>query len=111
MTYSAGPRPACLVRQALAGLVVAPHVLLPLLVGDASLEKLTLASRELRKCLLQEPAVVIPRHLCGGDVEVEGAGDAREGRGAGYFHIFSVVDVETRVKRKKMLVTSEKNLC
>jgi hypothetical protein len=106
MTYSAGPRPACLVRQALAVLVVAPHVLLPLLVGDPSLEKLTLASRELWECLLQEPAVVIPRHLCGGDVEVEGAGDAREGRGAGYFHIFSVVVVGVDVKEKLELLVS-----
>ena len=47
---------------------------------------------------MQQCAPVILRHLCGGDVEVEGAGDAREGRGAGYFHIFSVVDVEVDVK-------------
>ncbi len=89
-TYSTRPRPACLVRQALAALLVASYELFPLLVGDARLVELALASRELREGVLQQPPVVIPRHLYGGDVEVEGAGDTREGRGACYFHTISI---------------------
>jgi len=71
--------------------LVASYVLLPLLVGDARLVELAFPSRELREGILQEPAVVVPRDLCVGDVEVEGAGDAREGRGACYFHGFIMV--------------------
>lgn len=80
--------------------LVASYELLPLLVGDAGLVELALASGELREAVLQEPAVVVPCHLRGGDVEVEGAGDAREGRGACYEHMMMVVEVEVEVKKK-----------
>ena len=64
---------------------------MPLLARDARLVELTLISGELGEGVLQECAPVVRRNLCGGDIEVEGAGDAREGRGACYFHICSCV--------------------
>ena len=81
-------------------LLVAPHVLLPLFVGDARLEELTFSSREIGESVLKQRSPRVGRYLSSGDVEVEGAGDAREGRGACYKHGVILVEVEKKVKKK-----------
>jgi len=75
-------------------------MLLPLLVGDASLYELAVTSGQVRERVLKERAVLVIRHLGESHREVEGAGDAREGRGACYLHMFSMVEVEEKNKKK-----------